>query len=100
MHSYYVVSKFLQHLEQGLFLISFESWQELRYRINLYFLMETMITMAEEAGEAIRAANNLCYHGGSIEDLQTELAQTGAMCIRVMAQLMAGRSSKDNGKRN
>ena len=56
--------------------------------------------MAEEAGEAIRAANNLCYHGGSIEDLQTELAQTGAMCIRVMAQLMVSRSSNDNGKRD
>lgn len=58
------------------------------------------VIMAEEAGEAIRAANNLCYHGGSIEDLQTELAQTGAMCIRVMAQLMASRSSNDNGKRD
>ena len=46
--------------------------------------------MAEEAGEAIRAANNLCYHGGSIEDLQTELAQTGAMCLRCLATLGKG----------
>lgn len=40
--------------------------------------------MAEEAGEAIRAANNYSYESGSIEDWRTELIQTAAMCVRIL----------------
>lgn len=41
--------------------------------------------MNEESGEAIRAALNYVYEGGSKEDLEIELRQTAAMCIRCLA---------------
>ena len=43
--------------------------------------------MNEEAGEAIRAALNAVYQGGSIEDLRTEVVQTAATCIRILKNL-------------
>ena len=45
--------------------------------------------VCEEAGESMRAALNLYYHNGNIEDLRTELAQTGAMAIRALLHLEA-----------
>lgn len=47
-------------------------------------LIHQAAIMAEEAGEAVRAALNVTYHGGSIEDVRTELVQTAAMCLRMM----------------
>jgi hypothetical protein len=41
----------------------------------------------EEAGEAMRAAIDITYSVGSMEDLKIELAQTGAMAIRAMMNL-------------
>lgn len=43
--------------------------------------------MAEEAGEAVRAANNAVHEGDSLEPLRRELAQTAAMCIRCLVNL-------------
>ena len=43
--------------------------------------------MAEESGEAVQAAIDVVYNGGSIEHLKRELAQTGAMCIRALKHL-------------
>lgn len=43
--------------------------------------------MAEEAGEAIQAANNAVHDGASLEPLRRELAQTAAMCIRCLVHL-------------
>lgn len=43
--------------------------------------------MAEEAGEAIQAANNAVHEGESLEPLRQELAQTAAMCIRCLINL-------------
>lgn len=43
--------------------------------------------MAEEAGEAVRAALRMVYEGGSVEDLRAELIQTGAMCVRCLGRL-------------
>lgn len=40
--------------------------------------------MMEEAGEAVRAANNYNYENGHISELATELIQTAAMCIRTL----------------
>lgn len=40
--------------------------------------------MMEEAGEAVRAANNFNLENGHISDLATELIQTAAMCIRTL----------------
>lgn len=43
--------------------------------------------MAEEAGEAVRAANDVVYSDASLEPLRQELAQTAAMCIRCLVNL-------------
>lgn len=40
--------------------------------------------VAEEAGEAVRAALRLTYEGGSAEELRTELIQTAATAIRAI----------------
>lgn len=43
--------------------------------------------MAEEAGEAVQAANDCVWSDGAVEHLIQELAQTGAMCLRAMMNL-------------
>lgn len=43
--------------------------------------------MMEEAGEALRAANNMREGKGGTMELYNELAQTAAMCIRCMEQV-------------
>lgn len=43
--------------------------------------------MAEESGEAVRAALRMVYEGGSIENLRTELIQTGAMVMRCLVEM-------------
>lgn len=43
--------------------------------------------MVEEAGEAMRAANNLVHHGGDKEELRKELIQTGAMVLRCLTNI-------------
>jgi len=43
--------------------------------------------MVEEAGEALQAALNHVYHGGSLEDVKTELIHAGAMAIRCLMNL-------------
>lgn len=43
--------------------------------------------MQEEAGEATRASLQLVYENGSLYNLQAELIQTAAMCIRVLKHM-------------
>lgn len=45
--------------------------------------------MAEEAGEAVQAANDAVHGGASLEPLRKELEQTAAMCIRCLIHLDA-----------
>jgi NTP pyrophosphatase (non-canonical NTP hydrolase) len=40
--------------------------------------------MNEESGEAIRAALQYEYEGGSLQELEIELRQTAAMCLRCL----------------
>jgi hypothetical protein len=49
--------------------------------------VDQVAIMMEEAGESIRAALNYKYHGGSIDEVRTELIQTGAMCVRCLNKL-------------
>ena len=50
------------------------------------FVHQTAVMM-EEAGEAVRAANNLHSEGGDQMALYGELAHTAAMCLRIMEQI-------------
>ena len=50
-------------------------------------IIHAVAIVAEESGEAVRAALNHVYHGGSIEEVRTELVQTAAMCIRMLNNL-------------
>ena len=43
--------------------------------------------MAEESGEAVRAALHCVYENRSIEHLKTELIQTAAMCVRMLLDI-------------
>lgn len=43
--------------------------------------------LAEESGEAIRAALNISVGEASISDLRKELVQTGAMAVRCLINL-------------
>lgn len=53
-------------------------------------VVHAIAVMVEEAGEALRAANNCKWHNGDIEALRTELVQTGAMVIRALKNLDNG----------
>ena len=50
-------------------------------------LVHKTAVLAEEAGEAVRAALMHEYEDGSIEDVKLELLQTAAVCIRILREL-------------
>ena len=53
-----------------------------------YDFVHQCSVMIEEAGEAVRAANTLRESSkGDLLSLYNELAQTGAMCLRIMEQI-------------
>lgn len=43
--------------------------------------------MNEESGEATRATLQYVYEGGDIKEIEIELIQTAAMCIRMLELL-------------
>ena len=43
--------------------------------------------VSEEAGELVQAANDFCYSGGSIEQMELEARQVGAMAVRFLEGL-------------
>lgn len=43
--------------------------------------------MAEEAGEAIQAANDVYWDNGDVEKFKVELRHTAAMCIRILEKM-------------
>ena len=43
--------------------------------------------MNEEAGEAVRAGLIYYYEGGEMDEIEVELLQTAAMCIRVLKNM-------------
>lgn len=52
-------------------------------------IIHAVSIMNEEAGESIRAALNMSYHGESPEFLKKELIQTAAMCLRCLENMEA-----------
>ncbi len=52
-----------------------------------YDIIHCAAVMNEEAGEAIRAALNYTYEDSSLEDFICEVAQTGAMAIKILMNL-------------
>lgn len=51
-------------------------------------IVRQVAIMAEEAGEAIREANNIEYgQNGDLDALRTELIQTAAMSLRVIENM-------------
>ena len=67
---------------------------------NSFDFVHQCSVMMEEAGEAVRAANTLRENSkGDLLSLYNELAQTGAMCLRIMEQIedYALRLGKESG---
>lgn len=55
-------------------------------------IVQQVAIMAEEAGEAIREANRVCWNeGGTLDALRTELIQTAAMCLRCIKNMGDGK---------
>ena len=50
-------------------------------------LIHQVAIQAEESGEALQAALNHVYHTGSIDEVEKELIQAGAMVIRCLINL-------------
>ena len=48
--------------------------------------------MMEEAGESMRAALRWVHEDGTRDELEREVVQTGAMCVRLLAHLSRTRS--------
>lgn len=53
-------------------------------------IVHAVAIVAEEAGEALQAANNALHHGKHIQFVKNELVQTGAMVIRALVNLQKG----------
>lgn len=47
-------------------------------------ILHQVAIVNEESGEATRAALQYQYEGGKLEEVQIELIQTAAMCIRML----------------
>lgn len=50
-------------------------------------IIHAISIMNEEAGESIQAALDLTYTNGSLEHIIKEVAQTGAMCLRILENI-------------
>lgn len=50
-------------------------------------VVEAVAIMAEESGEAVKAANDVRWFKDSVGELQKELVQTAAMCVRCLINL-------------
>lgn len=50
-------------------------------------IVHQIAVVAEEAGEALQAANNVRWHNGNIKEVRKELIQTGAMVLRALINL-------------
>ena len=43
--------------------------------------------LSEEAGELVQACNDFCYSSGSIEQMELEARQVGAMALRFLENI-------------
>lgn len=60
---------------------------EAKYSWKNNNLIKQALVVLEEAGEVAQAVNNLDEKNGTIEQVQTELIQTAAMCFRMLKGL-------------
>jgi len=50
-------------------------------------IIHAVAIVAEESGEAVQAALQYTYEGGSIDDIEIELIHTAATCIRALVAM-------------
>lgn len=59
-------------------------------------IIHQVAIVQEEAGEAMRATLQCVYEGRAVSEVQKELIETAAMCIRVLDSIYTGRSERVN----
>jgi NTP pyrophosphatase (non-canonical NTP hydrolase) len=50
-------------------------------------ILHQIAIVNEESGEATRAALHFEYEGGELDDVEAELIQTAAMCVRMLKNI-------------
>lgn len=50
-------------------------------------IIHAVAIMCEESGKAIKSAVQFSYESGNIEDVEKELIQTAAMCLRCLVNM-------------
>jgi len=61
--------------------------EEKKHPIFPLNIFEQLAIMQEEAGEVTKAVLHLKYENGTLYDIEEELVQTAAMCMRMLQSL-------------
>lgn len=77
MEQHLVIEKIIEELKRA----------EEKHPVYPSNIFEQLAIMQEEAGEVTKAVLHQKYENGSLEEVENELIQTAAMCIRMLKNM-------------